>query len=1147
MQNTFIEPDGSVERVQQRKRRYTTILLMRISYLNIFLLICSIKLLVASPGKSQGIENTNVNLEFHHAPLKSIFEEIEKQTDFFFIVASEKISTYTQIDLPKRTYTVKEALDLALKGTGLKFRQERNYILIFLSEQSISEMLEAAKSKDKFLTTVTGTVRDADTEQPLSGVNIIVKGTTKGTTTDAAGRFAIDVEDNEDVLLFSFIGFKNFETEVSGRSVLEVVMEIDIKSLQEVEINAGYYNVSEREKTGSISKVSAEVISKQPVTNPLAALQGRMPGVYIQQASGVPGGDFNILIRGQNSLRDGGNQPLYMIDGVPFSTEKTFSSYTDGNFGFTLGSGDESGNYGVSMASPLTSINPSDIESIEILKDADATAIYGSRGANGVVLITTKKGKVGKTTFDLTLYSGVGKTRTSNLLNTKQFLSLRREAFSNDGIVPTRELGSGYSPELMIWDTTRYTDWQNILIRPAQTTSIQSSISGGTESTQFLFSLGYRKENSVYPGNFAYQKGSFHLSVNHQSTNKKFRISINLNGTKDNNDLPRPSVSFNSAARVLAPNAPSLYDKNGNLNWENSTWRNPIADAKQRYNNQVINFTGNSTIGYEILSNFLFKTNVGFSFLESAERTIHPHTSRDPSNGWTSANSEVNISGGSNQSWTIEPQFNWEKKIAKGKLTLLIGTTIQGQQLKRRADNYKGFPSNALLDNLASASSTFNYEFVQSEYRYNAFFGRLNYNWDGKYILNFTGRRDGSSRFGPGKQFANFGAIGIAWIFSSENFLKVLNSHISFGKLRVSYGSTGSDQIGNYQYLDTYATNSSTNLSDQYQGVTWISPTKLFNFDYAWEVNKKFEVALEIGFLNDRISLVTSYFNNRSSNQLVNFTLPQTTGFTSLLANLPATVENSGIEVEATIVTLQSSPIKWTTSFNLTIPKNELIEFPNLESSAYANHFVVGKPLSITKVYESTGVNSETGLWTFLDVNRDGVISQPEDNKKLTFIGQDLYGGFNNTLTFRSWSLDIFFQFVKQTGFNNWYTRNVMPGQAYNIPSSIIDKKIWRQSGDIADIQRLYSSATNNAEADRAFNNYSNSDAAISDASFISLKNISLSYSLPQQWLKNIKCRLYFQGQNQLIITEYEGDPENQNSGNLAPLKMLTIGAQITL
>lgn len=1110
------------------------------------LLFCSIAL--SRDLYAQEPLERKVTISLKSVTLEKALTELERAANVKFVYSRNRVKVNVLVTVDAIDKKLSDVLKELLEPRGIDFSAStvKEQILLYLHADGppkTGELNQPVPENQQqpshgFRADITGTVLDATTQQPLPGVNVIVRGTTNGTSTNADGKYSLTASDN-DILVFSFIGYKPFETNAAGRILIDVSLESDVTALKEVVINAGYYDVKEKEKTGSISKVTSDVIERQPVTNPLGALQGRMPGVYIQQASGTPGSDFRIQIRGRNSLRAEGNEPLYIIDGVFFSTEKTFSSFvSEGTtFGTTLNDN------GVAQISPLSALNPSDIESIEILKDADATSIYGSRGANGVVLITTKRGKAGKTQFDINAYSGVGYVRKVKLLNTQQYLKFRREAFANDGLVPSADpIDPGYAPDLMVWDTTRYTDWQKEFLGAAHTTSVQSSLSGGSQQTQFLFSLGYRRENSIYANNFGYQKGSFHLSVNHQSANKKLSFSTTITGAKDKND--QPIINLTNTARRLAPNAPALYDNNGNLNWENSTWQNPLADAEVKYVNDVLNLTGNTTVGYEIFKDLLFKTSFGINHFQSEERKEKPSTSYDPALGYTSAQSIVSESNGTNQSWSIEPQLNWNKKIGQHQITILAGSTFQEQRLKRKADVYQGFPSNALMGNLSSATFTINQEYVESLYRYMAVFGRINYNWKEKYIVNLTGRRDGSSRFGPDKQFGNFWAVGSAWLFSNESFLAKNLSLLSFGKLRFSYGVTGNDQIGNYQYIDTYSPGASGTLDgNQYQGITWLRPDKLFNPTYAWEVNKKLEAAIELTFLQDRISFNLNYFRNRSSNQLVDYTLPGTTGFGGVLSNLPATVQNTGIEIESSSLNFRSDNFQWSTSFNLTIPRNKLVSFPNLEASSYANRYVVGEPLFIVKVYESTGVDPSTGIWTFRDANGDGLISNPQDNTKILFVGQKFFGGFNNSFSFKGLTIDIFFQFVKQTG-QNTYGLNA-PGSLLNTFSYFTEKNFWRQEGDKAEFQRLF---VQNEAGRVAQDNYIRSDAFVVDASFIRLKNVSISYQLSEKWLKHVKCRIYLQGQNLLLITKYQmDDPEVLRSGSLAPLRFFTAGFQLTL
>ena len=878
--------------------------------------------------------------------------------------------------------------------------------------------------------------------------------------------------------------------------------------------------------TGNISKIEANEIQQQQTTNPLQALQGRVPGVYIQQTTGTPGGTINIQIRGQNSLRTflnsgvDGNVPFYVIDGVPFSFQGLSSNLT--NSGIFTGMGSD----------PLTAINPADIESIEILKDADATAIYGSRGANGVVLITTKKGRSGKTKLDINVSSGIGSvTNKLDLLNTEEYLEMRNEAFANDGIEPgirDHDLNGN-------WGQNRYTDWQEELIGgTVNITNAQVSLSGGSANTSFLLSGTFRRETSIHHKDFRFLVGAGHATLNHISSNNKLTAQLSVNYTANNNNQPNADLTERSIG--LSPNAPALYNEDGSLNWDNSTWINPLANLEQDYLGKTYTLIANSNISYEVISGIHVKVNLGLTSMESEELTKRPSTFFNPAFGLGPESASAAIANGNLRSWIIEPQIDWNKQIGQGQLQILAGTTFQDQARNASSTVAIGFPSDALIGNVLAASRMIPFAFERSDYRYTALFVRLNYNWDGKYIVNLTGRRDGSSRFGPGKQFANFGALGAAWIFSNEEFIETNLSFLSFGKLRASYGTTGNDQIGNYQFLDTYE------ASKNYQGVSGLKPSRLFNPDFAWEESKKFEVGLELGFLGDRIFMTGSYYYNRSSNQLVGIPLPATTGFASLTGNLNATVQNTGIEFELNTLNMKTNDFEWRTDFNITAPRNKLISFPNLESSVFASQYEVGMPLSIRKLYKLEGMDPETGIFQFKDFDGDGQVTENGDRKEIKELAQDFFGGVNNTLKWRNFQLDFFFQFVKQTGLD--IRLRTSPGVMANQSKIVLDR--WQREGDIAEMQQFTTGANSEVRTAQAL--YRLSDATVGDASFIRLRNISFSYRWPENLVPGVNGRLYVQGQNLLTITDYEDlDPENQNTNRLPPLRIFTLGIQLTL
>jgi len=872
-----------------------------------------------------------------------------------------------------------------------------------------------------------------------------------------------------------------------------------------------------------VSKVTAETIQQQPVSNPLQALEGRVPGMTINQATGLPGGRIDVQIRGQNSIA-GGNNPLYIIDGVPFTSTPL---------------GSINSNLSIIGGSPLNNINPSDIDNITILKDADATAIYGSRGSNGVILITTKKGKAGKTSVDLNIYNGWGKvSRKMDVLDTKQYLEMRHEGATNDGVVLSLSNGDY---DLFLWDTTRSTDWQKTLLGgKAHFADAQVSVSGGNNNTQFLLGAGYHRESTVFPGDFADKKGSVHFNIAHSSTNKKFRLNLSSSYIADDNNILYED--FTTTALILSPNAPELYDSSGKLNWAKSTWTNPFANLNTTFKATTNNLISNCVLNYELLPGLNIKTSLGYTKIEMDELTKTPASSFDPAFNITKGRAFVG--NNSSKTWIIEPQIEYKSNLSGGIISALVGTTFQESINKGEVLFTGGYANDALLGNISAATSISVSSSNYVQYRYHAVFARFNYNWKEKYLLNLTGRRDGSSRFGPGNQFGNFGAIGAGWVFTQENFIQNSIHFISFGKLRASYGITGNDQIPDYGYLDIYVP-----TLFPYLGSIGLTPNnnRLFNRDYSWEVNRKLEAALEIELLNKRLFLSTSWYKNRTSNELVGYPLPLVTGSSSIQANLPAIVQNTGWEFELNSTNLKSKKFIWTSYLNLTIPRNKLVDYPNLMGSSYSNTLEIGKPLSIQKKVHWTGVDPQTGIYTFDTKNADGIPAVPDEFHSAKKVSKDFYGGFGNTLQYKEWSLDFFLQFVKQTGYNYLFTSGFfVPGQQGNQPASVMDR--WRKPGDKTDIQKF--TASYGSEFIKYIYNAFLSDNAIGDASFIRLKNVSLAYKIPtkiKQSLHILNCRAYIQGQNLFMITHYNGlDPETQSSQNLPTLRVVTIGIQLT-
>ncbi|MHA7830184.1 MAG: SusC/RagA family TonB-linked outer membrane protein [Flagellimonas sp.] len=982
----------------------------------------------------------------------------------------------------------------------------------FISNVQAGTVLEPPQA------TVIGTVTDTS-GKPLAGVNLVVESKNIGTISGLDGSFSINADPN-DVLIFSMVGFRTLSVPIARREEVFVSLEENVTQLGEVVLNAGYYTVSERERTGSIEKVTSLEIEKQPISNPLAALQGRMAGVEIEQTSGLPGANFNIRIRGRNSIRSDGNEPLYIVDGVPYAS----SSIGEGQASLVLRGG---------AISPLNNISPSDISGIEVLKDADATAIYGSRGANGVVLITTKKGSGDGTRVELDLLTGMGRvSRNIDLLGTADYLAMRREGYANDGV--TQYPANAYDVN-GTWDQNKETDWQKLFFgKTSYLTNVQGSISGGDSRTQFLLNGNYHGQTSVFPGDYRNDKISVLANVGHRSKDRRFSVQLSTSYIANGNNLPGDG-SLVTKAFALAPNAPRLYNEDGSLNWENSTWTNPLADFEKKYESKASTLIGNAVLGYKILESLEFKANLGYTENHLTEINTTPSTIYDPAYEAGPQFSSLLHNRGKRTSWILEPQLDYGASFGILSVKALVGLTFQEQKSERLSQLATGFTSNRLIENLSAASDFRIYSDIDQQYRYQAVYGRVNLGLKERYFFNLTGRRDGSSRFGTERRFADFAAIGAAWIFSEEAFVQSGLPLLSFGKIRTSYGTSGSDQIGDYQYLDTYSLE-----SQMYEGVNGLSPTRLFNPDYSWEKNKKLEFAIDIGFFGDRIFMSGSHYRNRSTNQLVGIPLPATTGFASINGNLPATVENTGWEFALNTVNIQTDRFRWDMSLNLTLPKNRLVAFPGLEESTYANQLVIGESLDITKRYQFDGVDPETGLYRFKDLNGDGEVTAADDRMVMDY-NPKYYGGWANQISWGRLDMEVLFQFTKQIGANFW-SRGTFPGRMANQHVEVLDR--WQQSGDIAPFQRY---SVTDPVVYAAFQRYAQSDAVATDASFVRLKNLSISYRVLDKSEKGMGCRLFVRGQNLFTWTDYLGlDPETANLLAIPSLRMVSIGTHLT-
>jgi TonB-linked SusC/RagA family outer membrane protein len=784
--------------------------------------------------------------------------------------------------------------------------------------------------------------------------------------------------------------------------------------------------------------------------------------------------------------------------------------------------------------SPFSVINPADIERIDILKDADATAIYGTRAANGVVLITTKRGRAGKTRLDLNFYQGIGKVgHYIDMLNLPQYLAIRHKAFANDGITPT----AANAPDLFTYDSTKSTDWQKkYLGGTAQLTDAQATVSGGDMRTRFLLSAGFHRETTVFPGSLNDMRGTLRLNTEHSSLDRKFNVTLTAMYSYDQSNM----ISTDVASQVYwLPPDYTLYNPNGSLYWDGN-FTNPESYFRTKYIGKTNNLLANSQLRYTILPGLDLKASLGFTKIGFNQNIQNPVASQSP------LISPVNFASFAivdQQSYNLEPQLLYNRNISQGHLTVLAGTTFQRSLNTSTTITATGYTNPNLLQSISGASS-YTPGGSYTLYKYNSLFGRVTYNWKDKYIVNGNIRRDGSSRFGPDNRFGTFGSAGGAWIMSNESFFSSLSKVISFTKLRASYGITGNDQIQDYQFLAAYNTGSASTV---YQGVSILSPG-VGNSYIHWETNKKLEFGIDLGFYRDRLLLTVDYYRNRSDNQLSYLVLPFQTGYNSYTGNFPALLQNRGFEFELITKNFDSKNFSWKTSLNLTIPQNKLLKIdPNY---FYATSYKLGHSIHQVLKYNYAGVNPATGnpiYWT--GGHQDSSTATPSYTTDRVLIGEgdpSWYGGINNDIRYKSLELTFFVQVTRQKGtihpvtqpYVTGNTPTNIPGMLGNVPAYWLAAGMWQQPGDNAKAPR----ATTNTSV---YSYLDQSSFPYGDNSFVKLRNVSLSYQLPDKWISHAKmayCRIFAQGQNLLTFTKNKITYDPETGTSTPPLRVVTLG-----
>lgn len=977
-------------------------------------------------------------------------------------------------------------------------------------------------------TQVNGVVKSAKDGETLIGVSVLEKGTRNAAASDANGRFTIRVTRSNAVLIFSYLGHLTKEVPLQGKSNISVLLEEDTKLLDEVVV-IGYGVVKKTDLTGSVSSIKAEDLTKGTNINLQQGLQGRVPGVQIYQKSGEPGAAMSVQIRGITSIT-GNNEPLYVIDGLPINNSSAIGAASTG--GATVNPNDRS---------PLSNINPADIESIEILKDASSTAIYGSRGANGVVLITTKRGKTGKiaVSYDAS-YGQQTPSNTLRYMNGDEYTTVINGIIDENNLNPatySRVTGTNYN-----------TDWQSLLLKDAQIQSHDLSFSGGSENTKFYISAGYFNQDGImlnsgtrrYNARINLENGvSGKYAIGMNLTTTYSRDDYNANGTGINDNGSAFYMAQNYDPTAPAYNADGTYARSGIMN----PLDNPVAVINGQYSiGDTYRTVGNIYGEYFFVPSLSARIKVGAD-LNNTQRSfwIDPSTLTGQSYG-----GYADVRDGKRGYYLFEGTLNFNKAFGVHSFSTVAGATYERYTSSSLVANGQGFTLPDLTyDAIGSGDPLRNG--VGSGRQENilvSYFGRVNYSWNNKYLLTASFRADGSARFGPNNRFGYFPSAAVAWRISQEEFLKG-NKIIDNLKLRVSYGATGNQPNGNYLYFSTYSPARKAVFNGVYY--TSISPTRSPNYNLQWESAGQTDLGLDYGLFKSRLNGSVEYYNRKTKKLLYNVSLPLSSGFGAQTQNV-GSMRNSGFEFVINGVIVDKKDLKFDVGANLSTLKNEILSLGGQPDFIQAGPASTG-PLSILRPGESIGSifgYIVDGVWqTGDDFSKVQAGVRPGDLKyrdldgnniintaDRTILGSslpDFYYGFNTSISYKKIALAVAFEGSHGAlMLNNSLLDSYYPFDFRRNKLADLYLNRWTPSNPTNEYPSFVPGGVQNS--------FIVNTKTVEDASYLRLQSVRLSYTLPVSKLKAFKnATVFVTGQNLYTFTNYSGaDPAiNANGGNI--------------
>ncbi len=1075
-------------------------------------------------------QNTKLNLDLRNTRVVDVLEAIESQSEFRFAYSSEYIDMNRKVDMKVNEKSIEQTLSVLFNGTNVKYSISDRHIMLFLDGLS---NIQSQQQK-----TVSGKVSDS-TGNGLPGVSVAIKGKATGTITDVDGNFKLASVPENASLQFSFVGMKSQEISVAGKTTINVTLVEESVGIDEV-VAIGYGVVKKSNLTSSISKVTNEAIKERPITLLSEAFQGQLAGVRSQASNGgVPGEELTIRIRGLNTI-NGDSSPLYVIDGTPRDN--------------------------------MNDINPSDIASIQILKDASATAIYGSRGANGVVLIDTKKG-TGKPSISFDAYYGwQTKEKTLDLMSGPEWVSYntyyRNLSYLRLGGSMSDPMSARTAAnQIPTWwaTTTDFTDWQNAVLQTAPMQNYQVSASSKGDMGNLYFSAGYMDQDGIILNTY-YKRMNARLNGS-MNVNEKTRLGINMSMAHSDKDTRGTTLDGGKESPIhhALMITPLMKLTEGTRDWGTpssndvgSTYPNPVEQLKYTTDNtKYLRATVSLWGEYDIMKALTFKTQYSYNHDGYTYEFYQPGNVTYNNGYVTKGNSKATTTG----DWVVQNTLTYDKSFNKHHLNALIGQSAEKQMYYEVYAEATGWPYET-IETLNKATTAVSASTKRTTYSNASFFGRLSYDFKEKYLFTASARYDGSSRFGSNQKWGLFPSFSAGWKVNEESFLKLVD-WISLLKLRASWGKSGNDRIGDYKYI---ALLSAYNASWGNSLVSGVAASNIANNDLQWESTNSLDFGIDFSALKNRIQLNVDYYVNTTDNLLFSAPIPFTTGFSSYTTNI-GKIRNKGIEIDVTSRNIASGPFKWETNLNLSRNVNKVLELGSSDyftETSYDGQFItkVGGPISQFYIYRTDGflmpsdfdsngkalvpifAGQEEGNYKYVDQDHNGTLNSldlvPYGNNL-----PDVIYGLTNRFSWKNFELSVLIQ--GQIGGDVMYL-----GQRHN-DNGTSGRRIfsrWLRAYK-PDYEKLYGTGpiptAYNTEhgIDTSWdgktpnpfgNNPSNCDRRIYDATYMRIKNITLSYTLPKNLLHTkmlSSVKFYASLDNVKTFTDYPGyTPETSSFGN---------------